>query len=204
MNTLYWLACLLARSLARAFFSVRVLQREKAVNAGGAIIACNHASFIDPPMVAATVYEKEIHFLARNTLFRGVFGALIRRLNAVPVDRDQADLKSMKTIIRTLKEGHRVLIFPEGTRTEDGELKEAKAGVGMLIAKSGVPVQPVRLYGTYEAYPRGGRLRSHPVTAVVGDPIVFTPEELRVKSREGYQAIADRVMAAIGALEQEG
>lgn len=200
MKTLYWLAVTLVDSAFKAFCGVRFVNRERAVNEGGAIIACNHASFLDPPFVA-TIYKAPIHFLARNTLFKGLFGKLIARLNAVPVDRDQADLKSMKTIIRTLREGNRVLIFPEGTRTEDGELLEAKAGVGMLIAKSGVPVQPVRLLGTYETFPRSGKFRAHPLTAVVGDPIVFTPEELKTKSREGYQALADRVMQAIAELE---
>jgi 1-acyl-sn-glycerol-3-phosphate acyltransferase len=201
MNTLYWFTRLAAESAARAFLSLRIVNGEKAVREGGAVIACNHASFLDPPLVA-TVYQAEVHYLARNTLFKGVFGRLIRALNAVPVDRDQADLTSIKTIIRTLRQGNRVLIFPEGTRTETGDLLDAKAGVGMLIAKSGVPVQPVRLFGTYEAMPKGRGLRRHPVTAVVGDPIVFTKEELKVKSREAYQAIADRVMKAIADLEE--
>lgn len=200
MKTLYWLARLLTECAAHAFLPLRVVDREKTLTEGGAVVACNHASFLDPPLVA-TVYESEIHFLARNTLFRGFFGAVIRQLNAVPVDRDQADLKSMKTIIRTLKEGNRVLIFPEGTRTESGQLLDAKAGVGMLIAKSGVPVQPVRLLGTYETLPKGGKFRAHSLTAIVGEPIVFTQEELKTKSREGYQALADRVMRAIAELE---
>lgn len=201
MKTLYWLAVTLVQSGFRAFCGVRIVNQDKAVNNGGAIIACNHASFLDPPFVA-TLYTSPIHFLARNTLFKGLFGTLISDLNAVPVDRDQADLKSMKTIIRTLKEGNRVLMFPEGTRTEDGKLLEAKAGVGMLIAKSKVPVQPVRLKGTFETLPRSGKFSSHPLTAIIGDPIVFTPEELKVKTREGYQELADRVMKAIAELEE--
>ena len=200
MRTLYWLAVTMTDSALKAFCGVRIVNRENAVNDGGAIIACNHASFLDPPFVA-TLYRAPIHFLARNTLFKGLFGKLIERLNAVPVDRDQADLKSMKTIIRTLRQGGRVLMFPEGTRSEDGSLHEAKAGVGMLIAKSGVPVQPVRLVGTFEALPTKGRFRAHPLTAVIGEPIVFTPDELKTKSREGYQALADRVMKAIEDLE---
>ena len=202
MKPLYWFARLLTESFARAFLSLRIINREKLITDGGAVVACNHASFLDPPLVAV-VCLSEVHFLARNTLFKGLFGTLIRNLNAVPVDRDQADLKSMKTIIKTLRQGNRVLIFPEGTPTETGELLDAKAGIGMLIAKGGVPVQPIRLFGTYDALPKGRGFQPHRVTAVVGDPIVFTEEELKVKSRDAYQAISDRVMNAIAALEEQ-
>lgn len=199
MKTLYWFARLAAESAAKAFLSLEVEGREKAITTGGAVIASNHASFLDPPIIA-TAFTSEIHFLARNTLFKGVFGSLIRNLNAVPVDRDQADLKSIKTIIKSLRQGNRVLIFPEGTRTETGELLDAKAGVGMLIAKSGVPVQPLRIIGSYEALPKGRGLKTHPVKVVLGEPIVFSEELLKTKSREGYQHIADEVMAAIAEL----
>jgi 1-acyl-sn-glycerol-3-phosphate acyltransferase len=193
----YWLFKLLLRSLATAFFDYRVVGAEKRIEGGGAIIASNHASFMDPPLVGVG-YEGDLFYLARSTLFKGPFAWLLPKLNAVPVDRDAADLKSMKTIIRTLKDGKPVLMFPEGTRSPDGKLQEAKPGVGMLIAKGGVPVQPVRVVGSFEALPRSGGVQFHPVTVFIGDPLEFDPTEFR--GREGYQQIADRVMEAIGEL----
>lgn len=177
-----------------------VVNPEKRIESGGAIIAANHASYLDPPIVAAA-YQREIVFLARKTLFTGFGGWLYPKLNAFPIDRDQADLGSMKGILRRLKEGNRVLIFPEGTRTRDGALQSAKAGIGLLVAKSGVPVQPVRLFGSFDAWPREGKFRPHKFTVVIGDPIEFSKTEIQGKSREAYQSIADRMMEAIGRLE---
>lgn len=199
MTTLYWLARSFARSVLRTTSSFEVIDADKCLESGGAIIAANHSSYLDPPVVACC-YEKKVTFLARSTLFRGFGAWLYPRLNAVPIDRGQADLKSMRGILQRLKEGHRLLIFPEGTRTEDGRLQSAKAGIGMLVAKSGVPVQPVRICGTYESWPKGGTWQPHRITAIIGDPVQFAPEDLAGKSRESYQNIADELMRAIGEL----
>ncbi len=194
---IYWLGKLLLGCIAKAFFDFRVVGHENRIESGGAVIASNHASFMDPPLVGVA-YAGDLYYLARSTLFKGFFAWLLPHWNAVPVDRDAADLKSMKTILRTLKEGKPVLMFPEGTRTTDGNLLEAKPGVGMLIAKSGVPVQPVRVVGSFEALPRSGGVRFCPVTVYIGKAIEFDGAEF--KGREGYQVIADRVMAEIGKL----
>lgn len=198
----YWLTKLLMGCAVKAFFGYRVVGHEKRIESGGAIIASNHASFMDPPLVGIA-YAGDLFYLARSTLFKGFFSWLLPQLNAVPVDRDAADLKSMKTILRTLKEGKPVLMFPEGTRSTDGNLLEAMPGVGMLIAKSGVPVQPVRVVGSFEALPRDKGVKFHPVTVYIGDPIYFDAAEFKGKGREGYQKIADRVMEEIGKLGNE-
>lgn len=201
----YWLIKILMGSMAKAFFGYHVVGCEKRLERGGAVIASNHASFMDPPLVGVA-YAEDIYYLARATLFKGPFSWLFPQLKAVPVDRNGADLKSMKTILRTLKGGKRVLMFPEGTRTSDGELMEAKAGVGMLVAKSGVPVQPVRVVGSYEAWPRTGKMKFVPLTVYIGDPIYFDPAELKSMGRDAYQFIANRIMEEIGKLgvENEG
>lgn len=200
MNNAYWVCRTASRSLFHSFYSTEVVGAEKKIEEGGAIIASNHASFLDPPLLGG-VYERPVAYLARNTLFKGPMAWLLPQLNAFPIDRDQADLRSMKTILRLLREGERLVMFPEGTRSPDGTLQDAKAGIGMLVAKSRVPVQPVRLLGTHAGWPRGGSLHRTSIRVVIGDPIVFTDEELGVKSREGYQAIADRLMKEIGALQ---
>ena len=164
------------------------------------LIASNHESFLDPPLVGIA-YDEEVHYLARKTLFRGFFKWLYTRWNAVPVDQDRPDMSSLKRIIKILRSGERVVVFPEGARTLDGELGPAGAGVGLIAAKSRAVVQPMRIFGARECLPRGsGRLKFHPITIVVGDPIDFTTEELAVKGRDGYQVISDRIMAEIAAL----
>nr|NIP95187.1 1-acyl-sn-glycerol-3-phosphate acyltransferase [Akkermansiaceae bacterium] len=86
-------------------------------------------------------------------------------------------------------------------RTRDGSLQESKPGIGMLVAKSGVPVQPVRILGTYQSWPRGGRFRPHKLTVIIGDPVRFSEEDLGARTREGYQRIANQLMNAIGELK---
>lgn len=203
MRTLYWMT----RALARTVFAstgggIEILNRGKRIHQGGAIVAANHTSYLDPPIVACA-YNSPIAFLARKTLFQGFGAWLYPRLNAFPIDREHADLRSMKTILRRLKDGERVLMFPEGTRSADGRLQEAKAGIGMLVAKSGVPVQPVRIFGAHESWPKGGKFRPHRIQVVIGDPVKFAPGDLKEKSREAYQRIADQLMRAIAELKVE-
>ena len=95
-----------------------------------------------------------------------------------------------------------MLVFPEGARTEDGTLGEAAPGIGLIAVKSGVPIQPIRIYGAREALPRGsGRIRLARITVQIGSPIVLSPEELKSsKSKDDYDRIAKRIMAAIEAL----
>ena len=98
-----------------------------------------------------------------------------------------------------------MVVFPEGERTRTGEFLKGKPGVGLIIAKAGAPVQPVRLFGTFEALPRGVHwLRCYRVTLVIGDPITFTKDDLKkegVATKDNYQAVADRVMEAISKIE---
>lgn len=188
--------------MATLFFRFRVVHEDKVIHDGPALIVCNHQSFLDPPLVSVA-FQTPIHFLARKTLFDNRwFGGLIRRLNAIPVDQDRPDFTSLKTIIALLKKGERVLVFPEGSRSEDGQLGAAQPGVGLIIAKSGVPVLPMRLFGAYEALPRGAkRPRSVPVRLVVGDPVDFSAEAAEAEGKERYRKLAEKAMEAIATLE---
>ena len=122
-------------------------------------------------------------------------------MNVIPVDQDRPDMTSLKTMIKLLRAKNRVVIFPEGARTEDGEIHEGAPGTGLIVAKTKAVVQPIRIFGAYEALPRGSsRIKFTPITVVVGDPITFTPEELKAKGREGYQKITDRIMDEISKL----
>ena len=203
MRTLYWMIRALARTaFASSGGDIEIINRGKRIHKGGAIVAANHTSYLDPPIVACA-YNSPISFLARKSLFRSFGAWLYPRLNAVSIDREHADLQSMKTILRKLKNGERILMFPEGTRSADGRLQEAKAGIGMLVAKSGVPVQPVRIFGAHESWPKGGKFRPHRIQVVIGDPVLFDPGDLKEKSREAYQRIADQLMGAIAELKVE-
>ena len=143
-----------------------------------------------------------MYYLARKTLFTGLTRWLYTKWNAIPVDQDRPDMGSLKTIIRKLKEGERVLVFPEGERTIDGKLGAAAPGIGLVAVKSGAVIQPVRISGARDALPRGsGRIRFARITVSVDPPIRLTPDELTAsKGKEDYDRIAKRIMAAIEAL----
>ena len=111
-------------------------------------------------------------------------------------------MSSLKTIVRKLKDGHRMLVFPEGARTIDGSLGHAAPGIGLIAAKSGALIQPVRIRGAREALPRGSaRLRFSRITVNIGPAIRLTSEDLKAAAgKEGYAAIANRIMDAIAKL----
>ncbi len=203
MSPIYWFVLNLTRIIARLFYRYRVVNPERLIENGGALLVSNHVSFFDPPCVAIA-FKNHINFLARKTLFDNkFFGWLIGRLNAVPVDQERPDFTSLKKIIALLKSGERVLIFPEGERSDDGHLGQSQPGVGLVIAKSKVPVLPLRIFGNYEAYPRGAKWpKLSKVTIVVGEPLDFSNEiEEGSKSKKLYQSFSDRTMAAIAKLE---
>jgi 1-acyl-sn-glycerol-3-phosphate acyltransferase len=201
MRWIYWLHWLFAGSAFRTLFGMRIIGEEHLITDGPVLIASNHQSFLDPPLVG-NLYKTEMVFLARKTLFVGYFKWLYPRLNAIPVDQDRPDMTSLKTIIRKLKEGHRVLVFPEGARTLDGHIGEAAPGIGLIAVKSGAVIQPVRISGAREALPRGSsRVRFARITVSVGPAIRLTPEEIKSASgKEGYERVTERIMNAIEAL----
>jgi 1-acyl-sn-glycerol-3-phosphate acyltransferase len=168
---------------------------------GGLMIVSNHISFLDPPMVACAM-PREIHFLARKTLFKkNGFGQLIASLNAVPIDQDRPDMNGLRSIIKLLKSGKAVLLFPEGARSWDGTLQPAASGAGLVACKAGVPILPVRLFGSYEALPRGGKkFTAHPLRVAIGAP--FTPDfaAYAARGKEGYEELSALIMARIAEL----
>lgn len=195
----------LARSLSQYYLTTyhhfRVEGADKIPVQGGAIFASNHASFFDPPAMAVAT-SRTLTFLARKTLFKNpLFGGAIRSLNAIPVDQENPDMTGLKNIIQQLRKGEMVVLFPEGSRTWDGELQPAQPGIGLVIEKSGVPVVPARLFGMHEAWPRGSAPNPfQSVQLVIGSP--FIPTSSETDKRKRYADLANQVMDAIAAIEK--
>jgi len=200
-NLYYHLGHSFFKFLGSAFFSYRVVNPQYMIDEGPAILAMNHQSFLDPPMAGIST-ERELYTLARDTLFKSRFlGWLFPKVNVLPVDPKGGDSSALKITVRILREGHAMLMFPEGTRSRDGQLQKAQPGIGLIIAKTLAPVIPMRIFGSYEALPRTGkRFQAIPITIVLGEPLRFTKADLE-GGREAYQRLADRVMAAIAAIE---
>jgi 1-acyl-sn-glycerol-3-phosphate acyltransferase len=203
VNFYYWLGYNLTRLLARLFFQFRILHRERMIQSGPVILAMNHQSFLDPPL-AGTACDRAIYFLARRSLLDSpVFGWLLPKLNVIPVNQKGVDRNALKVLIRKIREGNCALVFPEGSRTTDGKLQPAQAGVGLVIAKTLAPVVPLRIFGAFDAWPIGGRIRLfRRITVVVGEPIYFSENDLSARENL-YSRWSQRVMDAIAALQLE-
>ena len=124
---------------------------------------------------------REMYFLTRKTLLDvPVLGWILPGMNVVPVDQEGTDRSALKALIRILKAGNATVVFPEGARTLDGKLQPALPGLGFVIAKTLAPVLPMRVFGSHEAMPRGRkRLRLHPITIVIGEPMRFSEADLQ-------------------------
>lgn len=201
MGVHYQIGYNLSRFLARTLFDFRVLHPERMIEEGGAILAMNHQSYLDPPL-AGIACRREIYFLARKSLLGWpIIGSLLPKVNVIPVDQERADSAAVKAVIKVVREGHCTIIFPEGTRTHDGELGSAQPGLGFVVARTLAPVVPMRIFGAHQALPRGsGRLRLCPITIVVGEPLRFTATDVEGSGHEVYPRLSQRVMDSIAAL----
>ena len=167
---------------------------------GPVIFAANHVSYYDPPAIGACL-GRQINYFARDTLFRGFFGKCLLAIGTIPVARENAEIKSLKAIFNSLKAQGAVAIYPEGTRSTDGQLAEPKPGAGMIACRSQAMVIPTRLFGTYEAFGRnhkfpkiGGRIHityGEPMYSDEIDPGKSHPERYLEASRRIMNKIAE-------------
>ena len=207
MNSPYFLAWCFFRVCFGVFFRARFHHPERVPARGPVILAANHASFFDPPLIGSGL-RRMVNFLARDTLFPvPVVGWWLRAWRVVPVDR-AGGATGLRNILERLLSGVVVLLFPEGTRTSDGRLQPARSGVGLIVIKSTAPVVPVRVCGTFDAYGRHHRWpRPRRLTVWYGPPMNF--EKLRAEAKtcskprlkEIYGEVAVEIMAAIAALD---
>ena len=170
---------------------------------GPSILACNHQSHLDPVLVGGTL-GKEIYFFARKTLFDKPFlGHLLRTCNTIPVNRDAgSDISAFKRIFAALHNGHALLIFPEGTRSPDGQLQDAQAGIGLIACKTQAPVVPIRTYGTHALLPRGALIPRprHPLTVIYAPPMSPAEYDPGKQHPSRYHEATRRIMARIAAI----
>ena len=148
MGAYYSAARLFASGCFGLITGWEVRGRQHIPREGGLIVASNHISFWDPPMVGSAL-PREVHFLAKGELFRTPgLGPLIRSLNAIPIRRGVADLSGLSRALEVLKAGRALLMFPEGSRMRDGELHPARPGVGMMAVQGDVPIVPCYISGS--------------------------------------------------------
>jgi len=200
----------LARRICRLFlwFLYRFRSRgiEYIPRKGGFVLASNHASYYDPVLLAAANTVRQVHFMAKEELFKvPIFGRLILSLGALPIKRGGADRNLFRTFGELLKSRDIALVvFPEGTRTHDGKLGPAKRGVGALCLAAGVPVVPTFIRGSFAVWPRFRRFPSlkGEIEVRFGPPIQWSDGELNATG-DANKALADLILKKIEELSMK-
>lgn len=200
---LYAILKVLAVALMRLWFGLRVAGVEHVPATGPALLVSNHQSILDPPLIGGAT-PRQIFFLAKAELFRiPLFGRFIRALHARPVRREGSDPSALKTATRLLEEGRALLVFPEGTRSADGRLGEAKPGIGMLAVVSGAPVIPTYISGTLEALPKGAAWPRRSQVSVRFGPALHFKAQTGEGRKDRYRDAAREMMRAIAQLKEQ-
>lgn len=188
----------IVRPVLKGLFRIKAKGVENIPKDGACIIAANHRSHLDPP-VLNIISPRPILFMAKKELFEvPILSWFIKKAGAIPVNRDGKDVSTLKKALTVLKEGHCIGIFPEGSRARPGEFKKPQAGVGFLIEKAKVPVVPVLIEGTDKILPvtsKFPKLFMYNIEVVVGKPINF-------HGLSSYEHIAEKVMEEIRKLKR--
>ena len=171
---------------------------------GAFMIASNHASHLDPPIVGSLI-PRQVCFFARKTLWKPGFASWwLDTVGTIPVDRDGgSDVTAIKRVLQALKNEKAIILFPEGTRSPDGNLQPAKPGVGLLACRTQVAVVPARIFGSFDACGRGGKVRiPTPVSVVYGKPMSPAEYDDPALGKDRYLRASERIMARIAQLKK--
>jgi 1-acyl-sn-glycerol-3-phosphate acyltransferase len=203
-KSIYHFLHLLVYIVAKPLFRYRAIGTEHIPRQGSAIIASNHASYLDPIFVGLGI-RRRINYLAKKELFSKRLANYFLRnlLRALPVDRERMDRNTLRETYNLLKKNELVLMFPEGTRTYDGKLNKAKMGIGMIAYNSQVPVIPVYIDGSYTILSRTAKsIRYKKCSVYYGPPVDLNAFYSQQRSKELYKVISEKIMDAIRQLEE--
>lgn len=174
-----------ARLISTICFDMKVYGIRNVPRTGGVLIVSNHQSLLDPPLLGTRLH-RPMSYMAKAELFEKgrFFTWMIRSLGAFPVRQGAGDVSAIKETVSRLQEGRMLNIFPEGSRTLDGSILPMQPGVALVVRRAGVPVVPVAIDGSFEAWPKGAKIfRRHPIRIVYGPP-------LDVRGMKGDQIVA--------------
>lgn len=188
----------------KTVLGLKVYGAENVPKKGTFLVASNHVSYLDPPLVGVAC-PRVLNFMARHDLFTNrAFGWLLKSVNVFPVKRNQADYGALKEGIRRLKEGKALVLFPEGTRSETGEIGKAAPGTGLLSLMTEVPILPAYVKGTDRALPKGAKLmRARPVSVHFGNLVDVRKLKLPEDRKEASQQLSDYVIDEIRSLKEK-
>jgi 1-acyl-sn-glycerol-3-phosphate acyltransferase len=203
MDPVYGFFYGLCQQTYQMFFRGDVAGLKNLPRSGGYIVAANHASHLDPPIVGLFL-PRQVSFFARKTLWKpGLAAWWLTAVGTIPVDRDGGmSVEAIKRVLQALSRDKVVIVFPEGTRSATGELQAPKPGVGLIACKARVPVVPARVFGSFEAFGRDGRLRlGTPVSVSYGPALLPSDYDHPADGKDRYARTAGRIMEAINRIE---
>ena len=202
-DIIYKLVAIIIRTIFFFNGGIEVAGKEN-IPKEGVIIASNHIGYLDPPIIGS-VTPRRCNFMARKDLFDVPILGWMIKYAAFPVDRDKPRASTIKEAVKRVRSGHIVVVFPEGTRSETGELQEPKPGIGMVAVMSRAPIVPAYVTGTDKALPTGARwLKRAKIKVVFGKPIYYTStEESGDRTGQGKrEEVSMMIMDAIRELKE--
>ncbi len=188
----------LIRALARAVFAViahvHLQGLERVPKEGAFIVASNHLSWIDVPLIPS-YFSRPVVYMAKDETFHSKYAWLVRFMGAFPVKRGEADRQALRAADEQLKAGNILIIFPEGTRSKTHTLATAHAGMGVIALRAGVPIVPVAVWGSEKVLKKF----RHRVNVIYGEPITFKPKGSKI-TREDIDNVTQQVMQKIASM----
>ena len=197
---IYYIACFLIRIVTKLVFRIRIYGQEHIPKEGGFILAPNHISYVDPPVVGSWI-PRIVYFMGKKELFDNkLLGWYLHQVNTLPVKRGVMDMNAIKLCLKKIKDGYGLIIFPEGTRSKTDKFLEPKAGIGMIAYRSNCPIVPVYIQGF-------NRLSDcfwgkEKLTITIGEPISAEWIKSIKQGKEGYLVIAQKVIENLADLKE--
>ncbi|MFH1645546.1 MAG: lysophospholipid acyltransferase family protein [Candidatus Omnitrophota bacterium] len=200
----YWIGRFVSVVIVKWFLGLEVIGLENIRELKAFIIASNHCSNLDPMAIGASL-KRRVRFFAKKELTQiKYFSWITKRLALILIDRKGFDRAALREALAVLHNGEILAVFPEGTRSVDGKLGEAKAGVSIFAFSAKVPVVPVCVQGTNKALPAGARsIKRHKIRLIFGKPIIPPSDVSRENKKILYENFADRIMREIDLLGKE-
>lgn len=197
----YTVGCNAFRAYYRLFHRLKVHGRDLCPAKGPLIIAANHCSYFDPPLVSVAYRHRRVRFMAKKELWGGKFLSwYLSSIGTISVDRGGGGRKALEDAVAVVKGGGCLGIFPEGTRTKDGELGRGRSGAIVVAARAGAPLLPIYIQGTFESLPIGAKkVKWHPIVVYTGEPFELTEEQCDLTNRPMLRETAKMVMEKIAA-----
>ena len=200
-NIVYWAGWSLTRIISKLVFRIKTSGQENIPREGGFILASNHISYYDPPLVGSWI-TRELYFFAKKELFKNrLFGAVISTTNSLPVNRRGMDRQAIRLAVDAIGRGFGLTMFPEGTRSRTDDFLAPKAGIGMMAARAGCPIAVAYIHGSNRP---GDCFRCRDRLSITyGETLSAEWVKSFPATKEGYQQIAEAVMERISQLKAE-